>query len=344
MNIKPLISIGLSTFDRPKFLMEAVSSVLNQSFQNFELIISNDYIRAPVNFRSLGIKKDVRIKILNQKKNLGELKNLNFMLSLAKGDWFLWLADDDLLHPDFLLTFYNTSKKKEFSSSVGFFSNFISAKNPEKKFPIALSLIEPIFYNQKDFLISYTSKEICLIGSYGVMRKEFLQKIGGMLQLGNSFSPYSDTLVPIMLTEYGNICTMNQPLVFLRTHNDSLSCKSVDFSSYTSASDDFLNHLNDTLRAANLDHKSMLLFSNMIKWFSVDELAVITRDPSLSIYLKLKKFISNQFKIYTFKLSGFYLFKHVFFIFHLLLKYFLRIIFKYILSQPFFNEFRKYYK
>ena len=148
------------------------------------------------------------------------------------------------------------------------------------------------------------------------MRKEYLQKMGGMLQLGNSFSPYSDTLVPIMLTEYGNICWLNQPLVFLRTHNDSLSCKSVDFSAYTSASDDFLNHLNDTLRAANLDHKSMLLFSNMIKWFSVDELAVISRDPSLSIYLKLKKFISNQFKIYTFKLSGFYLFKHVFFIFH----------------------------
>lgn len=344
MSIKPLISIGLSTFDRPKFLKEAVSSVLKQTFQNFELIISNDYIKTPVNFKSLGIKKDIRIKILNQKKNLGELQNLNFMLSLAKGDWFLWLADDDLLHPDFLSTFYNTSKKKEFSSTVGFFSNFIQAINPKKKFPSPLVPEEPIFYNQKDFLISYTSRKISLIGCYGVMRKEYLQKIGGMLQLGNSFSPYSDTLLPIMLAEYGNICWMNQPLVFLRTHNNSLSCKSVDPGAYTSASYDFLKHLNDTLRTSNLEHKSMLLFSNMIKWFSADELAVISRDPSLSIFLKLKKFISNQFRIYTIKLSGFYLFRHVFFIFHLLLRCFLRNVFKRILPHSFFTKFRKYYK
>ena len=176
------------------------------------------------------------------------------------------------------------------------------------------------------------------------MRKEYLQKIGGMLQLGNSFSPYSDTLVPIMLAEYGNICWINQPLVFLRTHSNSLSCKSADFSAYTSASFAFINHLNDTLKSSNLDHKSMLLFSNMIKWFSADELAVISRDPSLSFFLKLKKFISNQFRIYPIKLSGFSLVKHVFFIFHLLLRFFLGIVFKFILSHSLFNEFRKYHK
>ena len=137
--MKPLISVGLSTFNRPKFLKEALASVLKQSFQNFELIISNDYIKTPITFRSLGIKKDVRIKILNQKRNLGELNNLNYMLSLAKGDWFLWLADDDLLHPEYLSIFYNTSKKREFCGSVAFFSNFISATNPKKQFSIVLS-------------------------------------------------------------------------------------------------------------------------------------------------------------------------------------------------------------
>jgi len=342
--MEPLISIGLSTFNRPRFLKEAVSSVLKQSFQNFELIISNDYIQTPVTFKSLGIKKDNRILILNQKKNLGELNNLNYMLSLAEGDWFLWLADDDLLHPDFLSIFYNTYKKKEFSNAVGFFSNFISAKIPEKKFPVALSPKKPTFYNQKDFLILYTLKKINLIGCYGVMRKKYLQRIGGMLQLGNSFSPYSDTLVPIMLLKYGNICWINQPLVFLRTHKDSLSCKSFDFSAYTSASDDFLKHLNETLSATTLDHISVLLCSNMLKWFAADEWAVINRDPSLSIHLKLKKFISHQFRIHIIKLSGFYLFKHVLFIFHLLLRYYLRVIFNFFSPKSFFNEFRKYYK
>ena len=339
--MKPLISIGLSAFNRPKFLKEALSSVLKQSFQNFELIISNDYTETPVTFKSLGIKKDGRIKILNQKKNLGELNNLNYMLTLAEGDWFLWLADDDLLHPDFLSIFYNTSKKKEFCSSIAFFSNFISAPNPQKKFPIALSSEMPLFYNQKDFLLLYTSKKINLIGCYGVMRKKYLQKVGGMLQLGSSFSPYSDTLLPIMLAKYGNICWMNQPLVFLRTHNDSLSCKSSDVKAYTSASVEFLKHLDDTLIAMKLDHMSILFFSNMLKWFAADEWAVINRNPSLSIYIKLKIFISNPFKIHIVKLSGLYLFKHVFFLFRLLLKYYLRIIFKCILNFFLIGFFRK---
>lgn len=78
------ITIGITTYDRPEFLKEAVNSVLNQSYKNFELIISNDFIEAPISFSSLGIKSDSRIRIVNQKKNLSEVRNMNFLLESAK--------------------------------------------------------------------------------------------------------------------------------------------------------------------------------------------------------------------------------------------------------------------
>lgn len=342
--MKPLISIGLSTFNRPRFLREAVLSVLKQSYENFELIISNDYVSAPVTIKSLKIKKDARIKIINQKRNLGEIKNLNYMLSLAKGNWFLWLADDDLLHPEFLSIFHKTFQNIGFNNTVGFFSSFISAKSPTRRFPVHLNSNNSIFYNQENFLLAYTSRKINLIGCYGVMSKKYLLRLGGMIKLGDSFSPYSDTLLPILLTKYGNICWVDQPLVFLRTHNDSLSYKSSDLNAYTSASVDFLKHLKNTLSAVNLSYKKEILTNNMIRWFSINEWEVISRDFSLSNYSKLKKFILHQSKSYFVKLSGLFLFRHIFFIFYLLLKHYLIILIKSILYQSFFNRFRKYHK
>ena len=38
-------------------------------------------------------------------KNIGEIKSMNFMLSKVKTEWFSWLADDDILHPQFISKF-----------------------------------------------------------------------------------------------------------------------------------------------------------------------------------------------------------------------------------------------
>ena len=60
------ITIGMTTYNRPEFLRQAVQSVLQQSYKNFELIISNDFIERAVILEDLGIEDDSRIKIINQ--------------------------------------------------------------------------------------------------------------------------------------------------------------------------------------------------------------------------------------------------------------------------------------
>ena len=98
----PLVTIGLTTYNRPDLLKEAVRSVLNQTFTDFVLIIGNDDPSSPVTFETLEMPYDHRVEILNYSSNIGEISNMNNMLELAKTKWFTWLADDDIFHSQYL--------------------------------------------------------------------------------------------------------------------------------------------------------------------------------------------------------------------------------------------------
>ncbi|CAN1525602.1 WcaA Glycosyltransferases involved in cell wall biogenesis [Methylophilaceae bacterium] len=317
------ITVGLVTYNRPEMLKEAVHSVLQQSFPNFELLISNDYLGSTVSFESMGIKYDSRIKIINQKSNLGEIRNLNYLLEIAQGDWFVWLADDDLFHSEFLMLANNAIHKSENVNMVGFFSNYISATNPDGLFPKSLKSNECIRFDDSDFLLNYTARNTALIGCYGVMRTDVLRKVGGLPQLGNSFGPYSDTLIPILLIQHGDLCWIDEKLIFLRTHAESQSCMSTEFSAYTSAEIEFIDQLKRVCGKAHLNINLNKFVSNMVIWFSENEWAVLNRNPLLTKLAVFKEFINYQININIPRLSLKYTIVHGIFIVHFLFKHFI---------------------
>ena len=103
------VTIGVTTYkNRIKFLNESILSILNQTYQNFKIIIANDSPEFPITKYLFNFELDKRISIINNEKNLGEEKNMNQLLYLAQTPWFTWLADDDILHPDFLSSKINS--------------------------------------------------------------------------------------------------------------------------------------------------------------------------------------------------------------------------------------------
>ncbi len=288
------ITVGLVAYNRPEFLKEAVRSVQQQSYENFELVISNDYPEVPVTFDSLGIKNDSRIKIVNQDPNLGEVRNMNYLLEVAQGEWFVWLCDDDLLHPEFLMRASKAIIDHQEADVVGVFSGYCAASCPDGVFPTALGLGKCVRYDAARFLMDYTSRKISLIGCYGIMRVDILRKVGGMPLLGSSFGPYSDTLIPILLVEHGKLCWLDEPLVFLRTHVDSLSCKSAEFAAFTSAEADFLKSLKRVCASPAINIEQDIVIANMIRWFSKNEWVVLCRAASLGKFVAAKKFVAYQ--------------------------------------------------
>jgi len=83
-----------------KYVSNAIESILNQTFNNFEFIIiddmSDDKSREIIRDYC---KKDSRIKLFINKKNLGLTKSLNIGISMAKGDFIVRQDDDDVSLP-----------------------------------------------------------------------------------------------------------------------------------------------------------------------------------------------------------------------------------------------------
>ena len=101
MNVK--LSIGLPVYNGELFIERSIESILAQTFTDFELIISDNASTDSTqeicqNFS----KKDDRIRIFKQEKNIGIHRNFYFLLSQARGEYFAWTAVDDYLDKDFM--------------------------------------------------------------------------------------------------------------------------------------------------------------------------------------------------------------------------------------------------
>ncbi len=97
---EPFISICIPTYNRSKYLMEAIESALLQSYKNYEIVIVNDGSNDDTESIILNIKNN-KIKYFF-KVHTNAPDSRNRALKEAKGDYLLWLDDDDILHQDIL--------------------------------------------------------------------------------------------------------------------------------------------------------------------------------------------------------------------------------------------------
>ena len=97
------ISIVLPVHNGEKYLSQAIESVLQQSYENWELIIVNDCSTDGTS-RIINDyeKKDTRIRVYNNDRNLKLPATLNVGFGYAKGEYFTWTSDDNILLPQFL--------------------------------------------------------------------------------------------------------------------------------------------------------------------------------------------------------------------------------------------------
>lgn len=101
--INPIVTIGLPVYNGELFLKETLEAILQQTFENFELIISDNASTDATEkiCRSYALK-DGRIKYIRNEKNLGAAKNYNQLVPMARGKYFKWAAADDLIAPSYL--------------------------------------------------------------------------------------------------------------------------------------------------------------------------------------------------------------------------------------------------
>ena len=99
----PTVTIGLPVHNGENFIRQAIESVLNQSYQDFELIISDNASTDQTGRLCVELSsKDPRIRYMRCTTNIGAGPNFNGLVSQAKGRYFKWIAHDDVIAPTFL--------------------------------------------------------------------------------------------------------------------------------------------------------------------------------------------------------------------------------------------------
>ncbi len=100
---QPRLSIGLPVYNGEKFIKEAIDSLLAQTFEDFELIISdNASTDKTEEICRAYTEQDQRISYYRNDTNIGCARNLNRVFELSSGEYFKWAAHDDLHAPDFI--------------------------------------------------------------------------------------------------------------------------------------------------------------------------------------------------------------------------------------------------
>ena len=133
----PKVSVLIPTYNSAPFLDDAIESVLNQTFTDFELLIVDNC--STDNSKEVISKylSDNRVKYYVNEKNLGSNGNFNKCFSLAKGDYIKCLCSDDKLHPELLEKFVSVMEKH---SNVSLVSSFF------EEFGTITRMIKPRFF------------------------------------------------------------------------------------------------------------------------------------------------------------------------------------------------------
>lgn len=93
------ISVIIPFFNRNDIIKETIQSILNQTYQNFEILIIDD--GSEIALTQKDIQNDLRIKVFRQ-TNQGQTVARNLGAQKSEGEFLLFLDDDDLISPTYI--------------------------------------------------------------------------------------------------------------------------------------------------------------------------------------------------------------------------------------------------
>jgi glycosyltransferase involved in cell wall biosynthesis len=213
------LSIGLAVYNGERYLAEALTALLSQTYADFELIIadnaSTDKTESIARFFA---SKDQRVRYVRHPRNIGVSRNYQSVLDLARGELFRWAAADDLCaptalercvrmldaNPSCVLAYTKTRLIDEHGAAVQDYDDGLHLQDelPSQRF-------------------SECSSRLRLCNAqYGVMRISALRAAGGI----GAFVA-ADIVLLLGLTLYGTFCEVPERLFYRRFHPEASSSK-----------------------------------------------------------------------------------------------------------------------
>ena len=167
--MEALVSVLMTAYNREQFITEAIESVLNSTYKNFELIIVDDASKDnTVAIAKTYTAKDERIRLYVNETNLGDYPNRNKAAAYAKGKYIKYVDSDDSIYPHTLQTMVNAMENYP-TAAFGFCDC-----NPGDK-------MYPVFFTGTNALRQHFFKQGLLLAgpSNSIIRLESFKALGG---------------------------------------------------------------------------------------------------------------------------------------------------------------------
>jgi len=210
---KPKVSVIMSVYNGERYLLEAIDSIINQTFEDFEFIIINDG-------STDGTKEivesydDERIMLIEQ-ANMGLTKSLNRGLRLANGEYIARMDADDISHPERL---HRQVSFLEQNKDIGLIGTDLLVINENGK------LLYKINLPPDNPTIKQNMLKCNQFGHGSVMfRKECIDKVGFYRE---EVGPAEDYDLWLRIADEYDIANISEPLYQWRFHNKQVSAVS----------------------------------------------------------------------------------------------------------------------
>ena len=217
--INPKVTVLMSVYNGEKYLKEAIDSILNQTFKDFEFLIINDCSTDNTVAIILSYH-DPRIRLINNKKNVGITCSLNKGIKLSKGAYIARMDGDDISYPQRLEKEISIIEKdKEIGMVTSWIDEFGSINKHSDYFIIVRTVNAPeeIFYT----LLFHN----CIVHSTVLFKKELVLSLGGY---DESYKQSQDYDLWIKISRISKIVKIREALLARRSHENTISRRSIE--------------------------------------------------------------------------------------------------------------------
>jgi glycosyltransferase involved in cell wall biosynthesis len=215
----PKISVGMPVYNGEAYLEESINCILNQTYEDFELIISDNASTD----RTKEICQDFaaddqRISYVRNKENLGAAANYNQAFRLSSGEYYRWFNADDRCASNTHERCLEVLKANPSAVLCYGKTKFIDSDGKvTKSYEDNLDLQQNCVVDRyKTFFKSVGLTNII----YGLMRRSVLERT---MLMGNGSFPAADTDFMAELTLYGTFIELSDTLFFRRMHERASS-------------------------------------------------------------------------------------------------------------------------
>jgi len=231
MNNSPKVSILIPVYNRAKMVLEALSSAVNQTYKNVEVIVvDNKSTDNTFEILKEFAQLHPNVKVYQNEENIGPVRNWRTCLDYATGEYAKILWSDDLIAPTFV---EKTLPYLVNNASAGFVFTGALEFNNENEFIARWHFIRKNsgFYNCEDFIKGsllgkyFPNSPGCALFRTMDLKKNLILDIPNKINSHFANHAIGNDVLIFLLTakDYPKFAFVNEPLAFFRSHEGSIT-------------------------------------------------------------------------------------------------------------------------